>query len=55
MPISEDNTNLIKEINILKECQNDFIVKYYGSYMYKQIIKILRIKLYLDWIIFCGL
>lgn len=32
IPVEQDLEDLMKEITILKECRNDFIIRYYGSY-----------------------
>ena len=32
IPVEQDLNDLMKEITILKECRNDFIIRYYGSY-----------------------
>ena len=32
IPVEQDLNDLMKEITILKECRNDYIIRYYGSY-----------------------
>jgi hypothetical protein len=34
VPIENDYENLLKEIQHMKQCQSDYIVKCYGSYYY---------------------
>ena len=34
VPVVGDIQNLLREILILKDCQNEHIVKYYGSYLF---------------------
>ena len=34
VPIENDYDNLLKEIQHMKQCQSDYIVKCYGSYYY---------------------
>ena len=32
IPVKEDNSDLIKEINILKGCHCDFVIQYYDNF-----------------------
>ena len=33
MELEEESSNLIKEVNIMKELKSDYIVAYYGSFL----------------------
>jgi len=35
VPIVGDLHNLLREIKIMRECQNEHIVKYFGSYVHE--------------------